>query len=187
VATFDNGKPRSQVDWNNQGAFAGNAANFALAFNDAGTLLYGFNSYLSTADLKRSAVSPNGLQWLSSVGGLIGAYGSEIRQAGGLLYTPDGSVVDPERSRLVGKFQWLNPDFNQITHVVPDVAAGRLYATGTNNGPSVGIFDLYTHAFLGSIALPVNTSNFRVSGRGSAATMASSTPSTSRAGRRSRP
>jgi len=161
IAIFDNGALRPQVDWNGQGEFAGGPATFVLAFNDAGSLLYGFNSFLSTADLKRSSVSPQGLQWISSVGGLIGEYTAEIRQAGGLLYASDGWVVDPERSRLVGKFVWPNPTFNPITHVVPDVAAGRLYATAeSGDSPQAGIFDLHTHAFLGSISLSLKISSY---------------------------
>jgi uncharacterized protein (TIGR03437 family) len=157
VAIFNNGVLRPQVDWNNQGDFAGDGATFVLAFNDAGSLLYGFNSYLSTADLKRCGVSPNGLQWLSSVGGLIREYTAEIRQSGGLLYASDGSVVNPERSRLVGEFVWPNPTLNWITHLVPDAAAGRLYATA---GQQVGIFDLHTHAFLGSISLSLKSLDY---------------------------
>jgi uncharacterized protein (TIGR03437 family) len=156
VAIFDNGVLRPEVDWNNQGEFAGNGATFTLAFNDAGSLLYGFNSFLSTADLKRCAVGPNGLQWLSSVGGLTGEYTGEIRQVGGLLYGSDGSVVDPERSRLVGEFVFPGPAFvNRIMRVVPDVAAGRVYAATWSQ--QVGIFDLHTHALLGSISLPLKS------------------------------
>ena len=102
IAIFDNGVLRPQFDSNSEGPLAHDPATYNLAFNDSGSMLYAYNSFLSTFELKREAVSGQGVRWLSTTGGLIAGYSTTIRYAQGLLYTSNGSVVDPERSLSCG-------------------------------------------------------------------------------------
>ena len=97
MGIFDNGVPRPQIDAN-----ANLPAALQLAFNDSGSRLYGYNSFLSSFELIREEVSAKGLQLLSSTPGLISGYGTQIRAAGGLVYTSNGQVIDPEKLVRVG-------------------------------------------------------------------------------------
>jgi hypothetical protein len=58
-----------------------------------------YNSFLSTFELVREAVSANGLQLLSTTSGLLYGYNAQIRFANGLLYSSNGYVVNPESNR----------------------------------------------------------------------------------------
>ena len=153
IAIFDNGVLRPKVDSNSQGRFANDPATYNLAFNESGSLLYGYNSFLSTFELKRESVSAQGVQWLSSTGGLISGYYSRIRYSRGLLYTSYGDVVDPERSVVVGRFadDWLSR--GNYADVVPDVGASRAYFVTTSG---ILVFDINTYALLAR--LPITTS-----------------------------
>jgi len=156
IAVFDSGTLRPQVDSNSQGSFAHNAATFELAFNDSGSLLYGYNSFLSTFELKRDAVSAKGAQWLSTTGGLISGYTARIRCAQGLLYTSYGDVINPERSMVVGQFAdpWLiRAEYTWGQDVAPDIANGRAYFL-TASG--ILVFDMHTFALLGRLPIKWN-------------------------------
>ena len=157
IAVFDNGVLRPQFDSNSEGPLANDPATFNLAFNDSGSLLYAYNSFLSTFELKRDAVSDQGVRWLSTTGGLIAGYSTTIRYAQGLLYTSNGSVVDPERSLVVGRFSdpWLFQGGSNA--VAPDVAAGRMYFA-TASG--ILLFDINTHALLGRLPVNLGSNSF---------------------------
>jgi hypothetical protein len=108
IAMFDNGILCPKIDPNSEGRDAGDPSTFELAFNDTGSILYAYNSFLSSFELKRESVSPQGVQWLSTTEGLLSGYNSTIRYAQGLLYTSRGDVIDPERSLVVGQVRrWL--------------------------------------------------------------------------------
>jgi len=150
IGIFDNGVPRPEIDSNSQGPFANDPATFALAFDDTGSRLYAYNSFLSSFELKREAVSERGVQWLSSEGGLISGYGATIRYAEGLLYSSNGWVVDPEQSVVAGRF--ADPWFAGTgAAVAPDPARGRIYFA-TYFG--ILIFDINTRVLLAR--LPIN-------------------------------
>lgn len=155
IAIFDNGVVRPHVDSNTQGPFAGDPATFALALNVSGSILYGFNSFLSTFELKRDAVSSQGLQWLSSTSGLIGGYGTTIRSAEGLIYTNYGIAVDPERSLIVGRFAdpWL-PGLD--SGVAPDPADGRVYFAAPSG---ILVFDSNTHDLLARLPISLGSNS----------------------------
>jgi hypothetical protein len=160
IGIFDNGVPRQQIDSNSQGPFANDPATFAIAFNDAGSRLYAYNSFLSTFELKREAVSRLGVQWLSTKEALISGYGATIRYAQGLLYSSNGWVVDPEQSVVVGRFtdSWF---VGSDAAVAPDPSGGRVYFA-TNSG--ILIFDINTRALL--TRFPINlgsTLNYPIS------------------------
>ncbi len=146
IGIFDNGVIRPQIDSKSNGP-----ATFDLAFDDAGSRLYAYNSFLSSFELKREAVSPLGVQLLSSNGGLIGGYGVTIRYAQGLLYSSNGWVVDPEQSVVVGRFadSWFVGSPGAA--VAPDPSGGRVYFA-TYSG--ILIFDINTRVLLAR--LPIN-------------------------------
>ncbi len=158
IAIFDNGIPRPEVDSNSQGPFPYDPATFTLAFNDSGSRLYAFNSFVSTFELKTDAVSAQGLLWLSTVPGVITGSYTRIRQAQGLLYTSYGDVVDPGHLLVVGHFAdpWLNMPV--ADDVAVDVAGGRAYFA-TRSG--ILMFDLNSHSLLGR--LPVNLQGYGLS------------------------
>jgi hypothetical protein len=157
IGIFDNGVPRPQIDSNSQGLFANDPATFALAFDDSGSRLYAYNSFLSAFELKREATA-QGVQWLSSTGGLVSGYGATIRYAQGLLYSSNGWVVDPEQSVVVGRFadQWFA---GAGAAVAPDPSGGRVYFA-TYSG--ILIFDIKTRALLAHLPLNFgsNISNY---------------------------
>jgi uncharacterized protein (TIGR03437 family) len=145
IGIFDNGFPRAQIFAN-----ASEPATFELAFNDSGSRLYAYNSFLSSFELVREAVSAQGVQFLSSTQGLIFGYGTQIRFAQGLLYSSNGYAIDPERLVGVGQFQdsWFS---GTGSVVAPDLASGRVYFA-TSSG--ILVFDSNTYALLGR--LPIN-------------------------------
>lgn len=153
IAVFDNGVPRPQADQNSRGPDANDPATFDLAFNDSGSILYAYNSFLSTFELKRDAVSPQGLTWLSTTSGLISGYGATIQYAQGFLYTSYGTVVDPERSLVVGQFadSWLQGVGDAVA---PDPAGGRAYFATTSG---ILAFDINSHALLGRIPMSLGS------------------------------
>lgn len=145
LATFDNGVVRPNVDKNTQGPGAYSQAPYQIALNPSGTIVYAYQDYWSIPDFKRDALTPNGLQWLSGTVSLI--VGPRSQSAQGLLYTPYGDVVDPERSRRLGYFAVSNPN----SQVAPDPAAGRVYFI---SGDQLTIFDSGTYALLASWRVP---------------------------------
>jgi hypothetical protein len=162
VAIFDGGVPRLRTDLNENG-FADFSANFQLAFNAAGTMMYGYDQWVSSWDLKSWTVSDQGVAPRSLAPDLTNSYYTSIRSANGLLYSSIGDVIDPERSRDVGQFQYpgLNhlPDegYHPDSVVYPDTDTGRVYFL---YGGKVLVFDMNTYALLGSLDLPAVTSDY---------------------------
>ncbi len=166
IAIFDQTVPRPQIDYNGDN-FAEFDAAYQLAFDASGTRLYGYDQVASTFDLKRWSVQKTGVTPLSLSPGLTTSFTTQIRFANGLLYSSNGDVIDPERSRDIGQFQY--PNFNQppggdsYSHaaVYPDVDTGRVYFLfndGVNN--HILVFDMYSYALLGAINLPSVNGNF---------------------------
>lgn len=156
IAIFDSGAIRPQTDSNTQGPLANDPATFNLAFNDSGSLLYSYNSLMSSFEFKRDAVSAQGLRWLSTTSGLTVGYNTTIRYAGGLLYTSHGEVIDPERLMVVGQFadSWLQ---GYGDAVAPDLASGRTYFATTSG---ILIFDSNTHALLARLPISLGPNIF---------------------------
>jgi hypothetical protein len=148
MASFNNGTLRPNVDLNTQGSSAYTPATYELAVNDSASIVYGYNTYLSTFEFKRDAISASGLQWLSTADGLIAGYSTPIRFAQGLIYTAFGDVIDPERSRHVGHFALPGVAFGG--QVVPDPETGQVFfISNVGYGAVVSIFDISTRALLG--------------------------------------
>ena len=156
IAVFDNGRPRPTVNWNSGGAFATTSIPGTLSagptrqrieFDDTGTRLYASNFYWSLAEFERFAISPDGIEWLSSIGELVG--NADMRYADGHVYTTRGSVIDPERLRRVASFDLKR--HSERAAVLPDPAARRVYIA---SGNEIVLFDMDTYAKIGSIVLP---------------------------------
>ena len=132
IAIFDQAVPRPQVDYNRDNLAEYDAA-YQLAFDTSGTRLYGYDQVASTFDLKRWSVQKTGVTPLSLSPELISSFTTQIRFANGLLYSSNGDVIDPERSRDIGQFQYpdLNPppggDYYAHAAVYPDPDTGRVY------------------------------------------------------------
>lgn len=148
IAAFDNGIPRPLVDWNTQGAFAFLAGTLKLGASQDGTKIYGFETTWSFAGTKRSAVSAQGIQWLSSSDGFY--LGDNYVAGGGLIYTSRGTAIDPERWRLAGIFA-LRTTFGDQFAVAPDVAGRRIFFA---NAGQIQMFDASTYALMGSMTIP---------------------------------
>jgi uncharacterized protein (TIGR03437 family) len=150
VASFDGGKLRPNVDFDNDSlqVWTAGELGFQLTFG-ATNMLYGY-----AGTLKRWRVSPNGVQPLSIADNLTGEMFEEIelRWAGGLLYSALGDVIDPERSRRVGRFLDGGQQVSAAS-VWPDAAAGRVYFI---TGSKILVFDMYNFAEIGSLTLPVS-------------------------------
>lgn len=131
-------------------------ATLELAFNDSGSRLYGFNSFLSSFELVRESVSAKGVQFLSSTEGLLSGYNTQIRSAHGLIYSSNGSVIDPEQLVGVGRFSdlWMGGAGNAVA---PDPDAGRVYFA-TESG--ILVFNTTTYALIGRLAINIGDQNY---------------------------
>lgn len=169
VAVFDDGVLRPKVDSNSKGPFAGNPSTVQLAFNDTGSILYGYNRFVDTFELKRLAVSGQGVEWLSSVSGLVSGFATKIQYTAGLIYTSNGRIVDPEKSLVVGNFTdaWLEPA--RAGAVAVDSAAGRAYFATTNG---ILMFDLRTQDLLGRLTIQLDEDTPQSLARAGANTLA---------------
>ncbi|MGJ5820198.1 hypothetical protein [Paludibaculum fermentans] len=141
LATFDSGVLRPMVDRNAEGVGVGNTQAYSIALNEAGTIVYANDEYWSTAEFKRIAARPDGLQYLSGTSNLIGP---GMISAGGLLYNSFGAVVDPEKSRVVGLLAL--PSYG--CSLAPDPAAGRVYSLC---GQRLDAYDGRSFSLIGSL------------------------------------
>lgn len=137
LATFDRGVLRPVVDKNTHGPGGYSGAVYRIVINSTGTIVYANDDYWSTNGFKRAGIEADGIRPLSSTAGLMG--NKKMTFAGGLIYTAQGRVVDPERSRHVGQFE-LPGDADSF--IVPDTAAGRIYAI---TGNRLAVYDSRTY------------------------------------------
>lgn len=157
IAIFDQGVMRSQLD-NNADRFCEHGARYQLAFDPTGTKLYGYDQWVSSFGLKRWSVDQAGVTPLSLAERMLTtSYDTVIRYVGGLLYSSNGEVIDPERARDIGRFQYpgLNHETGenhvQDARICPDPDAGRVYFLFDGK---ILVFDMYTYALLGTMTLP---------------------------------
>ncbi|MBN9660669.1 MAG: hypothetical protein J0H49_20935 [Acidobacteria bacterium] len=143
LATFDSGVLRRMVDRNAEGVGVGNTQAYSIALNEDGTIVYANDDYWSTAEFKRLAARPDGLQYLSGTKNLIGR---GMISAGGLLYSSSGMVVDPEKSRVVGRLAMPSYDCS----IAPDPAAERVYSLC---GQSLDAYDGRSFSLIGSLRM----------------------------------
>ena len=168
IAIFDHGVPRPQGD-HNQDNFAEFGANYQLAFDTSGTTVYGYDQWVSSFDLKLWSVQKTGVTPLSLEPRLTTSYNTRIRFANGLLYSSNGDVIDPVRSRDIGQFQYpgLNEsdgsDQQNLAVVYPDTDTGRVYFLFNDvfqNQDQLLVFDMYSYALLGTMNLPLANVGF---------------------------
>jgi hypothetical protein len=136
---------RPVVDKNTQGPGAYSGAPYSLALNADGTKVYGYDYYWSVFDFKREAILPDGIHYLSGATELIGGYSVAMYSAGGLIFTPGGAVVDPERGRVIARLPLPSSGI-----IAPDPSSGRIYAI---SGSQIMVFDSTTYDMIGSMSV----------------------------------
>jgi hypothetical protein len=124
-------------------------SNTTFAFNESGTLLYGFNGLSSEFGFHTLEVHPDGLVEVSSASGLIAAFNVRLEYAGGRVYTTDGGVIDPERNIRLGAVSLPLPMFEMAVYADADL--GRIFWITSNN---VNVFDMNTLKTLGVVNVP---------------------------------
>ncbi len=147
IAAFDNGVARPVFDLNDQGAYAFLGGTLKLGVSGDGTKIYGQETRWSPGGTKRSAVTPQGVQWLSTIEGVY--LDPNFVSAGGLLFDGRGNVMDPERSRIVADFAF--PGNGSEGLVAPDLAGGRVYFL---RGDQILMYDAKSHELLGKVTVP---------------------------------
>jgi hypothetical protein len=78
------------------------------------------------------------------------------------VYFATGDVVDPQRAIRIGQFNGVPTQSTLVTgissnHVFPDPASGRVYFVAGNQ---LLVYDMFSFALLGSMALPYDASDF---------------------------
>lgn len=124
-------------------------SNTTFAFNETGTLLYGFNGLSSEFGFHTLEVHPDGLVEVNSASGLIDAFNVRLEYIGGRVYTTNGVVIDPERRLRIGAVNLPLPLFEM--GVYPDAELGRIFWLTSNN---LNVFDMNTLKPLATIGLP---------------------------------
>ncbi len=124
-------------------------SNTTFAFNEMGTLLYGFNGLSSEFGFHTLEVHPDGLVETNSASGLIDAFNVRLEYAGGRVYTTDGGVIDPERDIRLGAVSLPLPLFEMAVYADADL--GRIFWITSNN---VNVFDMNTLKTLGGFSVP---------------------------------
>jgi sugar lactone lactonase YvrE len=151
---YDNGVARPK-----QGTSGSGFSYYAvlpIEFGASASVLYGYDSYSSGFELVKFNVDATGVTTAAVTYGLLSGYSTDIKFAGGMLYSSSGRVVDPEAKKLAGTFNLAGGVF------AVDVALGRIfYLTGDGFSGSkvLKAYDLNTFLPLGSVTLPNVTGN----------------------------
>lgn len=91
-----------------------------------GSRLYGYNLNTTAYTFYRFSAGANGLSLLDGIGGLFPLPGLGLQFAGGLLYSGDGWVADPEAKTLIGQFP-VQASGIPLGQVTTDLARNRVY------------------------------------------------------------
>jgi hypothetical protein len=113
----------------------------AAVFGDSEEVAYAIGDGSKDGSLYVLAASPDGLATTTEHAGLLlGHEARALHRAAGLLYLDDGTVVDPARGAITGRFAARN--------ITPDATAGLVFGlTGASYDPSpVVVFDLASFA-----------------------------------------
>jgi hypothetical protein len=127
----------------------GNPGASRLEFLDSPSEFYGFNHEDTGFEVFRLSLDEDGVRSIDASGGLIGGFETDIVGAAGRLYGTDGSVVDPERLALVGRFPLEGA-------VAIDPESGRAFF---HRAGDIRIVDLNTFEILASVHVPGMESN----------------------------
>jgi hypothetical protein len=144
IAVYDSGVRRTNES---------NGAGTDIEFSSSPSRLYATTSSFGNG-IQRHLVNASGVTFESS--GSVGNGGKSIF-ANGLLYTANGSVIDPEPGILKGTFTGTGLQFNSIMTV--DVPLGRAYyltMQSTGSGPAVllRVYDINTFVPIGEVTFP---------------------------------
>ena len=140
VTIYDNGVARPT---SSPGHTGGNR----IEFLDSPTVLYGYNNAHTGFEFFTIGIDAAGARHVSSRGGLIGGFYTDIVGAAGRIYGTDGSIVDADQRTRVGSL-------GAATTLTVDPALGRAYLL---NGSTIAVYDLNTFQLLGSVAIPTPT------------------------------
>ncbi|HLM58548.1 MAG TPA: Calx-beta domain-containing protein [Pyrinomonadaceae bacterium] len=128
-----------------------------IEFGATPSVLYGYDSYSSGFELVKFTIDNTGVTTAAVTNNLLSGYSTDIKFAGGLIYSSSGRVVDPEAKQLVGTFNQAGGVFTV------DTALGRIfYLTGDGYSGSNKVlkaYDLNTFLPLGSVTVPNVTGN----------------------------
>lgn len=108
------------------------------------TILYGANTETTEFGIRTMQVSPSGVTITQTFGNLASGFGGAYVLAGGLLYTPGGTVVDPAAGQLVGTF------LGGRGPLAVDLANDRVFFL-QNDG--IAVYSASTFGYLGTIGL----------------------------------
>jgi len=128
-----------------------------LAFSNVASTLYGYGTESVPADFFRMAVDSTGVSVVDATPNLINDLGN-IKFDGGLIYSTNGTVLNPQTLTVVGQFPV--PQFSAIAST-PDSTLGRMFflvsetpfcCSGTVY--KINAFDLNTQQLLGTETIP---------------------------------
>lgn len=117
------------------------------------TTLYGANTETTEFGIRTMLVSPTGVTITQTFGNLASGFGGAYVLAGGLLYTPGGTVVDPEAGQLVGTF------LGGRGPLAVDLPNDRVFFLQTYG---IAVYSASTFGYLGSIAVTTVDGNHLV-------------------------
>jgi sugar lactone lactonase YvrE len=141
IAIYENGVRRTNTS---------NGAGNDIEFGASPTRLYSSGTGFGSGIL-RHVVNGSGVTFESTA---QGGNGGKMVFANGLIYTANGSVIDPEPGVLKGTFTGTGLSFNSIMAV--DVALGRAYFLSIPSGLTalLRVYDINTFLPLGQVTIP---------------------------------
>lgn len=137
VTIYDNGVARPVSS-------SGHTGGNRIEFLERPDVLYGYNNAHTGFEFFNIGIDAAGARHVTTNGGLIGGFITDIVGAAGRIYGTDGSVVDPERRIKLGSFGGGSP-------IAVDPAAGRLYAMRAGG---IAVIDLNTFQLLAAVPWP---------------------------------
>jgi hypothetical protein len=141
VTVYDNGVARPT---SSPGHTGGNR----IEFLDRPDALYGFNNAHTGFEFFTIGIDAAGARHLTTNGGLVAGFYTDIVGAAGRIYGTDGSVVDPERRVKLGSFGGGSP-------VAVDPATGRIFAPRDGG---LQVYDANTFQLLATLPWPAGVS-----------------------------
>ena len=123
----------------------------AIAFADSPTELYGYNNTSTGFEFYRLNVGDNGVTIRDKTGRLINNFFVDISADSGLIYSSNGTVVDPTQPAVAGTYA----NANHATTVALDDTGGQAFflsAYDPTKSPPVSIlrYDKSNFTFLGT-------------------------------------
>ncbi len=142
VAIYEDGVPRPDRT-------PGFNGSNVIELSDSPSVLYGQNNEYTEMGFRIMSVSVSGVSITSNTKNMLRGFGVDIRFDNGLIYATDGSVIDPHKRAVIGKF-------NARGSVCPDSERGRVYflTTDPTGAIQLEVFNQATYAHLATLELP---------------------------------